>query len=280
MRKIFFVIGPSGVGKTKLVEQAIKYFNPTHGLEKITSCITRSPRPNEEQGKSFLFVNDKEFDKLMHENAFIEYETYAGLRHGLLKSSFDKQTNLIKEITPKGLEKVLKYAKQKGFLDEIRIISIYSTKEDIYNKLVSRGETSVEIENRHKSDSLTRANIKPHIAIYNKDFEQAMRELRDYVEKELGSFSVKEVKTSIRRENMIKIHSGHTVIKQPDNPEGRFVHIVVDSATQYGVRYYVTVDSKLGKILGCTCPSGSMFPYRPCKHQKAVIRQRLLGEES
>ena len=76
---------------------------------------------------------------------------------------------------------------------------------------------------------------------------------------------------------MIKVHPGFTVINQASNSDRRFVHIAVDSEKNAGVVYYTTWDRLTGKRMGCSCPRGAMFPYEICKHQAAVIDQRLLG---
>lgn len=77
---------------------------------------------------------------------------------------------------------------------------------------------------------------------------------------------------------MISVNPGSTLINQSDNDEGRFYHVSVDSESQIGTTYYVTVDSWTGRVLGCSCPQAGLFPYRKCKHQKAVIKQRLLDK--
>ena len=53
-------------------------------------------------------------------------------------------------------------------------------------------------------------------------------------------------------------------------------HIKIESETNPGTFHYVLVNSEMGAIEKCSCPS---YANRPgvCKHIRAVINQRLLG---
>jgi len=73
---------------------------------------------------------------------------------------------------------------------------------------------------------------------------------------------------------MIKIREGFSEIKDKN---GRYVHIIVESEKQDGTIYYILVDTKKMKIKSCSCPQASLYPFKKCKHQKAVLEQRLLG---
>lgn len=68
------------------------------------------------------------------------------------------------------------------------------------------------------------------------------------------------------------IEDGSVKIKGEDF----FYHIKVVSQSDKSKHYYVTADSRNGLLLGCTCPAAATFPYKQCKHQKAIIDQRLL----
>ena len=68
------------------------------------------------------------------------------------------------------------------------------------------------------------------------------------------------------------IESGSVKIKGEDF----FYHIKVASQSDPSKYYYVTVDARNGLLIGCTCPAAATYPYKQCKHQRAVIEQRLL----
>ncbi len=60
---------PSGAGKTTLVNMLSKLNN----FEVSISHTTRSPRPNEIPNKDYYFVNEKEFNRLINNQEFLEY---------------------------------------------------------------------------------------------------------------------------------------------------------------------------------------------------------------
>ena len=60
---------PSGAGKTTLVNMLSKL----NDFEVSISHTTRSPRPNEIPNKDYYFVNEKEFNRLINNQEFLEY---------------------------------------------------------------------------------------------------------------------------------------------------------------------------------------------------------------
>jgi guanylate kinase len=71
--------GPSGVGKGTVVAEVRRLF--PHVWVSI-SCTTRLPRPNESDGVQYHFLSDADFDKLIADDQFLEYATFAGHRYG------------------------------------------------------------------------------------------------------------------------------------------------------------------------------------------------------
>ena len=60
---------PSGAGKTTLV----KMLSGLDNFEISVSHTTRQPRPNETHNKDYFFVNEKEFERLIKNEEFLEY---------------------------------------------------------------------------------------------------------------------------------------------------------------------------------------------------------------
>jgi guanylate kinase len=55
------------------------------------SACTRSPRPGEVNGKDYYFYSVEEFQKLIAEDAFVEYEmVYTGKYYGTLKTELER----------------------------------------------------------------------------------------------------------------------------------------------------------------------------------------------
>ena len=64
------ISSPSGVGKTSLSRRLVAD-HPE--LELSTSCTTRSPRPGERDGREYHFVNREQFERMIADNAFLEW---------------------------------------------------------------------------------------------------------------------------------------------------------------------------------------------------------------
>ncbi|WP_433888180.1 guanylate kinase [Streptomyces sp. CA-111067] len=71
--------GPSGVGKSTVVAH-LRTMYPEVWLS--VSATTRRPRPGEQHGVQYYFVDDDEFDKLVANGELLEWAEFAGHRYG------------------------------------------------------------------------------------------------------------------------------------------------------------------------------------------------------
>jgi guanylate kinase len=78
---VFVLSGPSGVGKSTLIDQLKKDAFP------ITYCVTATTRPRragEEHGKHYYFLTDEEYDALLSADQFLEHAVVHNLyRYGI-----------------------------------------------------------------------------------------------------------------------------------------------------------------------------------------------------
>lgn len=81
--KIFFISGPSGVGKGTLINA----LRERHGDWVFPpSCTTRDPRPGEIDGETYYFISREEFRKRIAAGDFLEYaEVHGGNLYGTLQ---------------------------------------------------------------------------------------------------------------------------------------------------------------------------------------------------
>jgi guanylate kinase len=71
--------GPSGVGKSTVVAE-LRRICPDIWIS--VSVTTRRPRPGEEDGREYHFVDDGEFDRLIASGALLEWAQFADYRYG------------------------------------------------------------------------------------------------------------------------------------------------------------------------------------------------------
>ena len=63
---MYIISSPSGAGKTTLVKKISKNRNFSISI----SHTTRTPRPNEKNGKDYFFVSKNQFKKLIKKKSF------------------------------------------------------------------------------------------------------------------------------------------------------------------------------------------------------------------
>ena len=85
--KLIVLVAPSGSGKSTIANMLLEEFDR---IRFSTSATTRSPRNGEKNGREYYFLSDEEFDKLIENGGFLEYESYGGNRYGTLRSEVDK----------------------------------------------------------------------------------------------------------------------------------------------------------------------------------------------
>lgn len=87
--RIVIISGPSGVGKSTVVNQLLDR-SPVPMVLSI-SATTREPRTGEVDGKNYIFLSDDEFRKRRNEGEFLECKEVfgRGYWYGTLKSTVE-----------------------------------------------------------------------------------------------------------------------------------------------------------------------------------------------
>lgn len=90
--KILIITGPSGFNKRKLiVDEMIKQIPDKYG--KILSTTDKAPSKEETNGEDFLFVTKEEFDGMIDDRDFVEWQLINGVRYGKSKKHVDEVIN-------------------------------------------------------------------------------------------------------------------------------------------------------------------------------------------
>ncbi|WP_204592926.1 guanylate kinase [Candidatus Similichlamydia epinepheli] len=84
--KLFIISGPSGVGKTTLI-QSILSSDAT--LKRAITCTTRRSRSNEIDGVDYFFIDKKTFLEWIQADLFVEWEEIYDNLYGVLRSQID-----------------------------------------------------------------------------------------------------------------------------------------------------------------------------------------------
>lgn len=73
---------PSGAGKTSISRMLLE---ADAEIAMSVSATTRPMRPGEHDGKDYHFIEDDEFDRMIRDNAFVEWANVFGFRYGTPK---------------------------------------------------------------------------------------------------------------------------------------------------------------------------------------------------
>ena len=99
--------GPSGVGKSTLLRRLLER---DAGLAFSVSHTTRRPRAGERDGLDYHFVDEKEFRRLIDEDAFLEWAEYQGSYYGTSRDAVSGPTSrgidLILEVEVQGAQQL------------------------------------------------------------------------------------------------------------------------------------------------------------------------------
>lgn len=85
-RFIFVVSGPSGVGKTSIVNELLSVRN---NIAQVVSYTTREIRSNEVDGIHYHFINNEQFEDLYKKGDFLESAEIFNHKYGVSKSSIE-----------------------------------------------------------------------------------------------------------------------------------------------------------------------------------------------
>lgn len=139
--KFFEVSGPSGAGKTVLVNQVTG--------NRLITTTTREPRIGEVHGIDYYFVTAEEFEANIQNDSLLEWAQYGhhSRKHyyGLTKIEYQEKIqkgNVFAVVDVQG-----KRTYKKLFPDSISIF-IYSPFGDVKQQLIDRGENKDIIEER------------------------------------------------------------------------------------------------------------------------------------
>jgi guanylate kinase len=133
--RVFVITGPSGVGKGTLIRTLL---DRVPELELSVSATTRGPRPGEEHGADYHFLDDAEFDRRVQGGEFVEHANYSGRRYGTLRSDLEQRLErgapVVLEIEVQGARQV-----REAMPEAVQIFIEPPDGEALKDRLVGRG---------------------------------------------------------------------------------------------------------------------------------------------
>mgnify|MGYP001403339217 CR=1 FL=1 len=172
---IIIFSGPSGVGKSTIINELIKHKN----LYFSISHTTREKRHNEIEGEDYFFVTNEEFNNLIADNYFIEYEKYGTDYYGTGKNQFDNSSKItVLDVEVNGASKLLK--ENKEFVG----IFIDIENDELIKRLKLRGHNKKFIEQRMNLANDQRSKINEFdFVVKNVDINTTVKNILDVIYK-------------------------------------------------------------------------------------------------
>ena len=137
--KLFVISGASGVGKSTVLSQVMA---KRDDLKFSVSATTRAPRPGEIDGVSYYFVTKEQFEEMIRQDAFLEYDAHMDNYYGTPEKQVDEKLvsgSVILDIEPNGAFNV---RNKRG--DAVLIFIAPPSQEELEHRLRGRGDTSEE----------------------------------------------------------------------------------------------------------------------------------------
>ncbi len=135
--KLFVISGASGVGKSTVLSRVMQ---ARKDLSFSVSATTREPRPGEQDGVHYYFVTKDQFETMIRENAFLEYDNhnknYYGTPVGQLEDKLE-HGSVILDIEPVGAKNV-----RSKRADATLIFITAPSWEELEQRLRGRGDTA------------------------------------------------------------------------------------------------------------------------------------------
>jgi guanylate kinase len=176
---LYVVAAPSGGGKTSLISAVLKM---DRQVRLSVSHTTRQPRPGEQNGIHYTFINEPAFLSLVRENAFLEHASVFDNHYGTGRAAVERQLaagfDVILDIDWQGARQI-----KDAFPSCSTIFIIPPSLEVLRQRLVARGQDSEEIIQRRMKDAQAEISHWGEFdyLVINDDFDKTLSELHSII---------------------------------------------------------------------------------------------------
>lgn len=172
---LFIISAPSGTGKTTLCKQLSANIQD---LWHSVSYTTRKPRPGEENGREYFFIEEATFQSMIERHEFVEWARVYGHLYGTprknLTDKIDQGIDVLLEIDVQGALQV-----KKKFDEAVSIFILPPSMAALRQRLQSRASDSAdEIQRRLQKVKEEVWSYREYAYIVrNEDLTRSLRDL-------------------------------------------------------------------------------------------------------
>jgi guanylate kinase len=179
---LFVITAPSGAGKSSLIA---KLLADESGLTLSVSYTTRPPRPGEQDGREYHFVDRPAFVTMLERGEFLESAEVHGHHYGTSQKVIDEARargrDLVLEIDWQGAEQV-----RRLYPESIGIFILPPSMAELERRLRTRAQDAVDVIRRRMRNAAEEMSHAAEFkyAIINNNFDDARLDLRAVVRAE------------------------------------------------------------------------------------------------
>ncbi|OCG16093.1 guanylate kinase [Gilliamella sp. wkB292] len=197
---LFIISAPSGAGKSSLIRAYLAQ-NNQHPAKVSISHTTRDPRPGEQHGQHYYFIDHKHFESLIDNQAFVEYahvfDHYYGTSKAEIEESLSQGINVFLDIDWQGAQQV-----RKKMPSAKSIFILPPSLKELENRLVKRGQDDANVIQKRMQKAqaeISHYNEYDYVII-NDDFDCSLNALNSII----TAASLEQQKQSISNQQLLK----------------------------------------------------------------------------
>ncbi len=134
------ISGPSGVGKDSVLHALMKRSLPMHF---VVTATTRSPRPDEVDGRDYFFVSLQEFERMIAADELLEYAVvynqYKGIPKKQIRKAFESGLDVVLRVDVQGAARL-----RSLYPQAVMIFLIPSSQAEWIDRLEKRNSETPE----------------------------------------------------------------------------------------------------------------------------------------
>jgi guanylate kinase len=169
---LFVIAAPSGAGKTTLAREVVKQLSD---VEFSISYTTRKPRPGEENGRDYHFVDREHFELMVEDGAMLEWAKVFGKPYGTglheTRRALAEGRDLLLEIDIQGASQV-----RRGAVASVSVMVLPPDHATLENRLIGRASEDETERARRLTEAMAEAREYENFdyVVVNDDLKQAV----------------------------------------------------------------------------------------------------------
>jgi len=176
---LIVVSSPSGGGKGTLIDRVLR---TVPGLSYSVSFTTRAPRPTEQNGREYFFIDQSTFETMIAHGDFLEWANVYGHLYGTSASQVEHERghgrDIVLEIDVQGAESI-----RRKVPDLVSVFILPPSFEMLRERLLARGTDSpADLERRLRGAAKEVGQYRYfHYVILNDDIDRASQQLASVI---------------------------------------------------------------------------------------------------